>query len=134
MHIIFSFIPVKREESRKAQILFAIVIFFMVCNIPRTVLNLQEFVIVAPSYWRNYNKFIFNSTTTTKNESGTALPLCYSPPFWAHILGSVSNLFLTLNASICCLVYCSMCQIFRNELSKKLHNVITTVRKIFHVV
>ena len=106
----------------------------MVCNIPRTVLNLQEFVIVAPSYWRNYNNLIFNSSTPTKNDNVTALPLCYSPPFWAHILGSVSQFLLTLNASICCLVYCVMCQIFRNEMSKKLHNVITTIRKMFHTV
>ena len=132
--MLFSLILVKIEESRKAKILFAIVIFFMMCNIPRTVLNLQEFVVVAPSYWNNYNKFIFNGSLTTKNESVTTLPLCYSPPFWAHILGSVSKLFLTLNASICCLVYCVMCQIFRNEMSKKLHIVITTVRKMFHTV
>ena len=114
--------------------MFAIVIFFVACNIPRTVLNFQEFAVIAPSYWSHYNNLFFNGSPATSKETMSALPLCYSPPFWAHILGIVSNLFLTLNASICCFVYCVMCRIFRNELSKKLHNVITTVRKLCHSI
>ena len=100
----------------------------MVCNIPRTVLNLQELAVIAPSYWRNYNEFLMNSSTSPKGEAISALPLCYSPPFWAHILGSISKIFLTLNASIGCFVYCVMCQIFRKEMSIMLHNVINTIR------
>ena len=124
-------ILVKIEEARKAKILFAIVIFFMICNVPRTVLNLEEFAVIAPSYWRNYNGFIFNHSTTTQQAPIPVPPLCYSPPFWSHILGSVSNFFLTLNASICGFVYCVMCQLFRNELSKMLNNVTATIRKVF---
>ena len=124
MKLIFVFVLVKREEARKAQILFAIVIFFVICNVPRTVLNLEEFVVIAPSYWRNY-KHLFHGLQYKEEH---VLPLCYSPPFWAHILGSISKLLLTLNASVCCFVYCIMCQTFRAELSNQCQNVINFLR------
>ena len=121
---------VKRDEGRKAQILFAIVIFFVVCNVPLTILNFEEFVAIAPSYWSNYqHRFNVQTAKPTENEIQMA-PLCYSHPFWATILRSISKLLLTLNASVCCFVYCAMCKTFRIELSSKIQCAIGRVRKI----
>ena len=116
---------VKREESRKAQILFAIVIFFVVCNVPLTVLNIEEFTALVPPYWQNYKHIL----SSTRNET-TVVPFCYSPPFWADVLGSISKLLLTLNASMCTFMYCAMCQIFRNEISTKFHTAIKFLSQI----
>ena len=103
------------------------------CNVPLTVLNFEEFVAIAPSYWNNY-KYLFTvePDKPTENEMQVE-PLCYSHPFWAILLRSISKLLLTLNASVGCFVYCAMCQIFRSEVSSKFHYVVTVVGKIFRV-
>ena len=119
-------ILVKRDEGRSARVLFTIVIFFVLCNVPRAVLDLEEFVVIAPSYWDKY-KSIFNSQL---KDEAPMLPLCYSPPFWAHILQSISKFLLTLNASSGCFVYCVMCQAFRTELSNTCQNFINFVIRI----
>ena len=106
--------------------MFAIVIFFVTCNVPRAVLDFEEFVMIAPTYWDKY-KSMLNSQL--KDEE-PILPLCYSPPFWAHILQSISKFLLTLNASSCCFVYCVMCQKFRTELSDTCQNFLNFIIRI----
>ena len=124
----FSFFFVaKRGDLITAQILLVIVILFFIFDVPKTVLNLEELVAIAPLYWRNYRSTFFGSLD--KNNDDTVLPICYSPPFWAHILGSISHLFLTLNASICCFVYCSICPVFRQEFVSKLNSMIFYVKR-----
>ena len=118
----------KREEGRRAKILFGIVIFFVICNTPRVILDFEEFVVIAPSYWNAY-KNIFDHEIQT--DSPLSKPLCYSPPFWARILHSISKLLLTLNASSGCLVYCAMCKIFRATLINSFHNAVKFTTKVF---
>ena len=118
----------KREEGRRAKILFAIVIFFVICNAPRAILDLEEFVVIAPSYWEKYKSMFDNSRIPSET---SMKPLCYSPPFWARILHSISKLLLTLNASAGCLVYCAMCKIFRTELKNACHKVMSLATGIF---
>ena len=108
----------KREEARKARILFIIVAFFVVCNLPRVVLNLGELVSIAPFYWNS----LFSVDDHEKKIHSEADKWCYSTPLWAHILRSISNLLLTLNASVCCFVYCVVCRTFRMAMSHKLHD------------
>ena len=120
LNTFFPFV-VTREESRKAKILFGIVIFYVICNIPRVILNLEELVAIAPTYWSSFTK-----TNTSDDEKE---PLCYSPPFWAHILRIISKFHLTLNASMCCFVYCLMCSNFRKEVSKQFKTVLPYLRK-----
>ena len=120
---------VKREEARNARILFIIVIIFVICNIPRIVLNLEELTIIAPSYWRKYN--LFNPDATEMKNEEEKQKLCYSPPFWAHILGSISKFLLTCNASVCCFVYCVICPTFRTELKTNACTLITFMLKSF---
>ena len=117
----------KRRDLITAQILLVIVIFFFVFNVPKIVLNLEELVAIAPFYWRNYKSSFFGNLH--QNDDDTVVPICYSPPFWAHILGSISHLFLTLNASICCFVYCSICPVFRQEFVSKLNSMIFYVKR-----
>ena len=112
---------VTRDESRKAKILFGIVIFYVICNIPRVILNLEELVAIAPAYWRSFTKA---NESDDENE-----PSCYSPPFWAHILRIISKFHLTLNASICCFVYCLMCSNFRKEMSNQFKMGLPFLRK-----
>ena len=130
--LIFTFnsftISAKQDEGRRAKVLFAIVIFFVICNTPRVVLDLEEFVVIAPSYW---NKYITIFNHPTEIASPSSKQLCYSPPFWARILHSISKLLLTLNASSGCLVYCAMCKIFRTALTKACHSVVKFVAKVF---
>ena len=121
-------IAAKREEGRRAKILFAIVIFFVVCNTPRVILDLEEFVVIAPSY---LDKYISILDQQNHAYVSPLKPLCYSPPFWARILHSVSKFLLTLNASSGCLVYCAMCKIFRKELLNTCQNVFNFITKSF---
>ena len=127
--IYFSYCIAKREEATAAQILIAIVIFFAICNVPKIVLNLEELVVVAPLYWKNY-KFIFDKSLQDA-DNDRVVPLCYSPPFWAHILGSISHFLQILNASICCFVYCIISPTFRQEFMAKLTVFIFYVKRIF---
>ena len=120
-------IAAKREEGRRAKILFAIVMFFVVCNTPRVILDLEEFVVIAPSYLNKYKSILDHQHHAYVSP---LKPLCYAPPFWARILHSVSKFLLTLNASSGCLVYCAMCKIFRKELLNTCQNVLNFISKI----
>ena len=79
----FSFFLAKRGDLITAQILLVIVIFFFIFDVPKTVLNLEELVALAPLYWRNYKSTFFGRLE--KNDDDIVLPICYSPPFWAHV-------------------------------------------------
>ena len=125
----FSCCIAKREEATAAKVLIAIVMFFVICNVPKIVLNLEELVVVAPLYWKNY-KYIFDKSLHDV-DNDRVMPLCYSPPFWAHILGSISHFLQILNASICCVVYCIISPTFRQEFMAKLTVFIFYVKRIF---
>ena len=125
----FIILIAKREESRKAQVLFVIVIIFVVCNVPRIILNMEELSAIAPSYWNSYNPISRENSSEQAFKTFDAIK-CYSAPFWAHILRSVSNLLLTLNASVGCFVYCMICSRFRKEMSKGLTKIISYMKKI----
>ena len=126
----FIIFTAKREESRKAQVLFAIVIIFVVCNVPRTILNMEELSAIAPSYWKSLNPISKDDSSEQEFRTFDAIK-CYSAPLWAHILRSISKLLLTLNASVGCFVYCMICSRFRNEMSTGLTKIISYTKKIF---
>ena len=119
-YIKFHYFSVKREEARKAQILFAIVLFFVLCNVPRIILNMEELVAIIQSYWKVYSLDLLRNEKDGNHETTKIEKYCYAPPFWAHIFKIVSKLLLTINASVGCFVYCIMCPVFREEISKKL--------------
>ena len=108
--------------------MFGIVIIFVVCNVPRIILNMEELFAIAPSYWKTYNTVSSRNMTQSNLEPNE--PFCYSPPFWAHILRIFSKVLLILNASVGCFVYCVMCSAFRAEMSNQFRKMITFVIKI----
>ena len=100
-----SAIQAKADEARKAKVLFAIVFLFLVCNIPRIILNLEESFNV---FSKNYYLILYRDNKGKKP--------CYSTPYWTLILNCFSQLLVTINASICSVVYCIMCSLFRSEM------------------
>ena len=91
----------KAEEASKARILFVIVALFFVCNVPRTILNLEELIAQLRHYlW-----------------PGPCSQ--YKPPFWTLILNSFSQVFLNVNGSLVSVIYCVMCKTFRMEVKQR---------------
>ena len=90
---------------------------------------MEELTAIAPSYWTKF-QFIAAPNTTYQTEQTLDAISCYSPPFWAHILRSVSKLLLTLNASVGCFVYCMICSQFRGEMSNCFTNLMYSINNI----
>ena len=103
-----SSIEAKAEEATKAKILFVVVIMFMMFNVPRTILNIEELVVMLKSY-SQYNLF----------GKGPSSLQCYNPPFWSRIMNCFSQFLLTLNGCVGSLIYCVMCSLFRAEVKSR---------------
>ena len=85
------------EENRQALILFAIIILFFVCHLPRNFLNLHE-------------------ALTFEQKKRDYLHGCRGVPLWILIIGLVSHILLTCNSALNFLLYCVMSDVFRHEL------------------
>ena len=114
------FLLVTQDEERISRALVVIVVFFMVCNVPTAISHFEELLAILPTYYR----VMFKGEMRIQKESNP----CYSPPFWAHIILSIAKLFLTMNASAGCFLYCLMCQAFRAKLSNQFHRAVNFVR------
>ncbi len=86
-----------QEENRSAVILFAIVILFLVCHLPRNFLNLHEAL-----------------TFAQKKED--YLNGCSGMPMWILVIGLLSHFLLACNSAFNFLLYCAMSKVFREEL------------------
>ena len=91
--IIIIFIAVRREETRKAMVLFGIVLSFTLCNVPRIILNIEELGAMALNYYKLLK-------IEDDDPNGQVFKPCFQANFWAHILKIISKLLLTLNASL----------------------------------
>ena len=87
----------KAEEARKAYVLLAITLLFIVCHSLRFVLGLHELYSI-----REYQEGVRNH--------------CNPAPLWVLVMQSLSNLLLTVNSSLCSILYCLTSQDFQNEL------------------
>ena len=85
-----------------SSILFTIVILFLLCSIPHTILNIYEMKQVISTY---YLEFFDEDHYKRENE-------CFEPPEWAIVLCSISSFCMVFNASIGFLVYCFACSQF----------------------
>eukprot|EP00095_Tigriopus_kingsejongensis_P007774 snap_masked-scaffold154_size301342-processed-gene-2.15 protein:Tk07774 transcript:snap_masked-scaffold154_size301342-processed-gene-2.15-mRNA-1 annotation:"GJ15814" len=90
-------VQLKAEEARKSYVLFAITFMFIVCHSVRFILGIHECLSV-----QEYQEGVRNH--------------CNPSPLWVLILQSVSNLLLTLNSSLCSILYCLTSRDFQNEL------------------
>ena len=97
------------EETRQAVVLIVIVLLFLVCNVPRIVLNFFE-VLTAASFKENMgNK-------------------CFRLPLWVEIMTSVSLILITFNSSVNFFIYCFFNTTFRRELFAMLKKCLCTVK------
>ena len=85
------------EENRQAVILFAIIILFFICHLPRMFLNLHE-------------------ALTFEQKKRDYLHGCRGVPLWILIIGLLSHLLLTCNSAFNFILYCAMSEVFRLEL------------------
>lgn len=90
----------KEEEAKKARILFVIVFIFIMCNLLRVILNVEE-------------------TVSMRAYQNAAKQGCNSVPLWALVMNTCSQFLLTLNATCGVLIYCAMSQDFRQQLFLK---------------
>ena len=141
--IIFLTSSAKFDEAMKARALFAIVFIFVLCNLPRIILNLEEGISAAISYHDSYYAISNQDLQPEINTGATSIALnatvstsskrCYLPAFWSYILNHINNFLLTLNASVCSIIYCLICRRFRTELRYQFHNLChITFATIFH--
>ena len=90
----------KAEEASKAKVLFAIVALFFACNIPRTILNLEELFAQLQNYMNGSN--------------------CkYNPPYWTIIFNIFCQTILNANGAFVSVIYCVMCRTFRAEVRQR---------------
>jgi hypothetical protein len=109
------------DERHQSKILFIIVAVFLLCSLPRAILNLVEFEHMFSLYYLAYfvadTEDIVLRVQASQTEEEIA---CFYPPFWFVLFTNVSSLFMTVNASLGFLIYCFGCSQFRAELSERM--------------
>jgi hypothetical protein len=113
------------EEIHQSRILFIIVAVFLICSLPRAILNLVEFEFVFVRYFAGQastdsGNVAGQTSTDAGNFAGQMDVACFDPPVWSVILNHVSSFLMTLNASLGFFIYCLICKQFRKELKRKL--------------
>ncbi len=83
-------------ENRQALVLFAIVLLFLMCNVPRIALNTYE-VLTLDQFQKNRD-----------NE-------CFVLPVWVQSVSVLSLTAITINSSVNLLIYCVVNSAFRAE-------------------
>lgn len=105
------------DENHQSKILFIIVVVFLICSLPRAILNLVEFEHMFSLYYLAYfvaenDEVVLKARAIEANEEIA----CFYPPFWFVLFTNVSSLFMTLNASLGFFIYSFSCALFRAEL------------------
>merc|ERR1719342_1486670 len=72
----------RRRDKKLARLLVLLVILFGVCNLPRVVVNIIEFILRV-TYGKNFPW-----------------------PLWCELLTLLSHLLLTINSSVNIIIYC----------------------------
>ena len=94
-----------------SRMLFIIVAVFLICSLPRTILNLVELEQMLVWY---FSKDSHPDLSIRSSE-------CFDPPVWASVLSNVSSFLMTCNSSIGFVIYCMTCKQFRSQLGRRLH-------------
>jgi len=105
------------DENHQSKILYIIVAVFLICSLPRAILNLVEFEHMFSLYYLAYfvsedDEVVLKARAIQANEEIA----CFYPPFWFVLFTNVSSLFMTLNASLGFFIYSFSCALFRAEL------------------
>ena len=96
-----------------SRILFVIVFTFVFCSLPRTILNLIELEHMLVWYYTKY----FNPDQTVHSAA------CFEPSVGFRVFCYVSNLLMTINASMGFLVYCLVCSQFKKQFKLVFRNI-----------
>jgi hypothetical protein len=128
------------DERHQSKILFIIVAVFLLCSLPRAILNLVEFEHMFSLYYLAYfvspeeGEIVLKARAIQVDEDIA----CFYPPFWFVLFTNVSSLFMTINASLGFLIYSLGCSLFRAELSEKLRRLRNSLRanraKLFNIL
>lgn len=97
---------VSSKDFKMAMIMVAIVMVFLLCHLPRILLNIFEMT--------------FSSKIETCGEK-------FMPPTWFLCLVSCSNFLVVLNSSINIIIYCVIGEGFRDALARSLKQRLTTM-------
>ena len=89
--------------------LFIIAAIFIICSIPRAILNLVELEHMTEWYYERYVDPEFKARD----------PHCFDPPVWAIVLNHFSKFMMTFNSCCPFFTYCVSCKVFRKELKKQ---------------
>ena len=108
------------DDKHQSKLLFIIVAVFLLCSLPRAILNLVEFEHMFSLYYLAY--FVPEEEVVIKVKEAELEDeiACFYPPFWFVLFTNVSSLFMTINASLGFLIYCLGCSLFRAELSARI--------------
>ena len=127
------------DEGHQSKILFIIVAVFLICSLPRAILNLVEFEHMFSLYYLAYfvsgdDEVALKARELQANEEIA----CFYPPLWFVVFTNVSSFLMTINASLGFLIYSLGCSIFRAELSLRLKRLRNCLRakcaKLFNVL
>ena len=103
--ILRAHIALQKEKHTSEEKLFfifsSISLLFLVCHLPRFILDIDE--------------AIFQKESIECTEAGYSVA-----PLWALQLGDISNLFLTINSSLNSAIYCLLSRKYRSQAKKAL--------------
>ncbi len=102
------------------RLLFITVAAFLICSIPRTILNFAEMFNMIELYYLKY----FMPEVEVQDIN------CQNPPLWAYILRHVSSLLMALDASLGFLIYSIACKQFRGELKTLFQSIWKKIKNI----
>ena len=89
----------RKKEDNLAAIFMGFIVVFLVCHLPRLLLNIHELATIQHAM--------------VCQENGK-----YPFPMWSHIVVNVSHLLLCLNSATNILIYCALSSKFREECRK----------------
>ncbi len=89
----------RKKEDNLAAIFMGFIVVFLVCHLPRLLLNIHELVTIRHAMLCQENGF-------------------YPFPLWSHLVICISHLLLCLNSATNILIYCCLSSKFREECRK----------------
>jgi len=101
------------NESHHKNVLYMILVVFLMSCLPRAILNFAELF------------FIFEWYNNPDNTS----TLCLDLPVWFIVTTYISNLFQMINSSIGLPIYCLICETFRQEFTEGLRKLWNFVKR-----
>ena len=111
----------KAVEIRQAVVLLAVVIAFLVCNILRIILDMEETI-------------SYEDRVQTEKHAASVGKMCTGVQFWAMITADISHFLLQVNPSANFFIYCILKKHFRSALKEKLIESATFIKRAIGIM